>query len=521
MHTENVANNDLGTGRYLLHDEQESLDYNIIDPDGLVSGNVKLWYSTNGGSFVSKNMNLSNPSPSDPNSGGNFRTTICDTPWTPGTQISYYIEAIDNLGNHAYNPTTAAPTAGILRYRSVEILPTPGARILIVDDNNRGARDYSPCRQDTVTRTESDFYELALRSLGYEYMVSGGYDKYDVNSESSNQKINEPWGFWSASPAQPDSGVRQYDVILWTTGAGLNVNTVQDTTQTFIKQFVFHGGKVLISGDRIGENLAEPSVAKDPDFYGNLLGANYLGAHPGGLNRPDRMARVPSPPVGPEFVAGDTMHIFSGCDFIRPDMDKISLKTASLPAWSHPTRYLLYQDTSAPFDSVAGIYNFVTFTADTGKVVYLPWSLSALVNDYTVTCDPPSSTPFSDVGLGKFQGRGPVLRDIMRIFGMTTRTDVASMTGFANELKPASPNPFNPKTTIQYSLASRGRVSLSVFDVSGRRVTTLVDDVMDAGPHQVVWDGRNHSGHQVASGLYFMRMSAERFSATEKLTLLK
>jgi hypothetical protein len=352
-------------------------------------------------------------------------------------------------------------------------------------------------------------------------MTAGGFDKYDVSAAGSNQRINEPWGFWQASPATPDSGFRQYDIVLWTTGPAANVNTVQDTTQTFIKQFVFHGGKVLVSGDRIGNNLTNPAVAVDPDFYGNLLGAEYLGFHGSGLNDADRFPTAPSPDLGPIFAPGDSLHIFSGCDFLRPEMDKIRLKTTSLPPWSHPTRYLIYDDTTAPFDSVAAVYNFTTFTPDTGKVVYLPWSLSALADNYTITCDPAPSTPFEDVGLGRFQGRAQLMRDILGIFGETTVTDVPLSPQFFNALSPAQPNPFNPKTTIKFSLANQGPVTIAIFDVSGRRVRTLVDDVRGAGAHQAVWDGQNDSGHAVASGLYFARMETRGFNATEKLTLLK
>jgi flagellar hook assembly protein FlgD len=94
-------------------------------------------------------------------------------------------------------------------------------------------------------------------------------------------------------------------------------------------------------------------------------------------------------------------------------------------------------------------------------------------------------------------------------------------TQFANKLSPAQPNPFNPKTTIKFSLANQGQVTIEIFDVAGRRVRTLVDDVRGAGAHQAVWDGQNDSGHAVASGLYFARMETKGFSATEKLTLLK
>lgn len=84
------------------------------------------------------------------------------------------------------------------------------------------------------------------------------------------------------------------------------------------------------------------------------------------------------------------------------------------------------------------------------------------------------------------------------------------------------PNPFNPSTTIRYSIASRSRVQLKVFDVTGRLVTTLVDATKEAGPHEVSWRGRNAEGQQVASGVYFYRFTTDHgFAESRTMVLLK
>ncbi|MBN2414786.1 T9SS type A sorting domain-containing protein [bacterium] len=76
------------------------------------------------------------------------------------------------------------------------------------------------------------------------------------------------------------------------------------------------------------------------------------------------------------------------------------------------------------------------------------------------------------------------------------------------ELLPCYPNPFNPSTTITYTAAKPGRVILEVFDIRGRRVKVLVDEVMDAGQHEVVWRADDMHGQRVASGLYIARLRA-------------
>ena len=83
------------------------------------------------------------------------------------------------------------------------------------------------------------------------------------------------------------------------------------------------------------------------------------------------------------------------------------------------------------------------------------------------------------------------------------------------------PNPFNPKTTISFNLPVRGEVSLRVFDVRGRLVTTLVEEVREAGRHSVVWDGTDRSGVRAASGVYFYRLTTPEQTLQQKMTLVK
>ncbi len=83
------------------------------------------------------------------------------------------------------------------------------------------------------------------------------------------------------------------------------------------------------------------------------------------------------------------------------------------------------------------------------------------------------------------------------------------------------PNPFNPDTKISLALPKNAHVQLTVFNVLGQAVKTLVDQDMAAGTHEVTWDGRNSDGTQVSSGIYFYRISAGDFSATKKMMMLK
>ncbi len=88
-------------------------------------------------------------------------------------------------------------------------------------------------------------------------------------------------------------------------------------------------------------------------------------------------------------------------------------------------------------------------------------------------------------------------------------------------LRPACPNPFNPRTTLSFDLPAPARVSLSVCDVRGAVVRRLLDGTMTAGSHDLVWDGLDDSGRGVASGGYFARLVADGVVQTVPMALLR
>jgi hypothetical protein len=91
----------------------------------------------------------------------------------------------------------------------------------------------------------------------------------------------------------------------------------------------------------------------------------------------------------------------------------------------------------------------------------------------------------------------------------------------ADALESARPNPFAESTEIRFSLAESREVTLTIYDVSGRLVRTLVQENRPAGAHAVRWDGRSSQGEQVPAGVYFMRLEAGSLSHTEKIVALR
>ena len=105
---------------------------------------------------------------------------------------------------------------------------------------------------------------------------------------------------------------------------------------------------------------------------------------------------------------------------------------------------------------------------------------------------------------------------------MTYGTDVPDVAPMQHGLRQNVPNPFNPKTTIRYEVpAGGGHVTIEVYDVSGRLVTTLVDGLESEGEQSIMWDGTDANGEQMATGVYFYRMNAEGVESSKKMLLLK
>ncbi len=83
------------------------------------------------------------------------------------------------------------------------------------------------------------------------------------------------------------------------------------------------------------------------------------------------------------------------------------------------------------------------------------------------------------------------------------------------------PNPFNSTTMIQYDVANATRITMTIYNLLGQEVHTLLDGFMEAGSHSVYWDGRNSSGADLSTGIYIIQMQAEGRLFTGKSMLIR
>jgi len=89
------------------------------------------------------------------------------------------------------------------------------------------------------------------------------------------------------------------------------------------------------------------------------------------------------------------------------------------------------------------------------------------------------------------------------------------------ELGSNYPNPFNPVTTIPYSLSNKQKISLYIYDMKGNEVKKLVDEIQSAGYHEVIWNGKNNSGAEVNSGVYISLLKVDNLMMSNKMLFVK
>ena len=116
--------------------------------------------------------------------------------------------------------------------------------------------------------------------------------------------------------------------------------------------------------------------------------------------------------------------------------------------------------------------------------------------------------------------------DNVQIFNYPSRgisgvADPDQTTPLEFALRQNYPNPFNPTTRIEFTLPKAMNAELVVYDLTGRRVKTLVNEEKHAGQHFVQWDGTNSAGRSVSSGTYFYKLTAGSFTKVEKMMLVR
>jgi hypothetical protein len=271
----------------------------------------------------------------------------------------------------------------------------------------------------------------------------------------------------------PTAEIDLYSCVIWLTGNDATT-TLTPQDETDLANFLDGGGNLFISGQNIGEDIgANP-------FYANYLKASFIMG-----NADDNVLSGVS---GDEITDGINMVIQGGSGAGNADSeDKIS----PLPGADSIITY-----TNA-FGAGALKYDSGVF-----RVVYFAFPFEAIH------------------GAGAFASRDTVMSKVLDWFcasgvGVEEKDSAIRIPQSEFKLFQNLPNPFTNGTTFRFSLPEKSLVSLSIHDVAGRTVETLVNGELGSGIHEVEWNT------DVPSGIYFYRLNSGDFSATRKLIILR
>ena len=162
-------------------------------------------------------------------------------------------------------------------------------------------------------------------------------------------------------------------------------------------------------------------------------------------------------------------------------------------------------------DAVISVSNIATMSNEQGQ-----FSFDILSGNYTFTCE---AEGFETATIDDEVITGQQTYLDFQMEAITGTNDLPVLT---TKLYGNYPNPFNPTTTISFSVAQTSSfVNLEVFNIKGQKVKTLVDKILPAGNHTIVWNGEDENGKPVSSGVYFYKMKAGAYNSTKKMILLK
>ncbi len=211
-----------------------------------------------------------------------------------------------------------------------------------------------------------------------------------------------------------------------------------------------------------------------------------------------RVSTSPAP-VAPYFVPAETFYTFGGCPTIN-DFD--------IPGQTGNSR-IAYRYNDAATGPVASLSQVILNSQGTNARFYLSGFAFNFIRD-----DDTNGVP----------DYVKHLQEVLAWFGSPIGNPVGiEPILFANRLDNAYPNPFNPTTMIKYSIAEAGPVSLKIYNAAGQLVRTLVHEEQSPRPEgfTAVWNGLGNRGEEVASGVYFYKLTSTEFSQTKKMVLLK
>ncbi len=394
-----------------------------------------------------------------------------------GHALQYYFSAADVIGNSGTLPANA-PTE-IFQFK---LLPSANTQVLLAYS---GSQDYQ--------HVELPLYEARLQSLNINYDIFNWeeFDDYQFPTQYSTVLA------YASVGSQSPETLHFAQALMNFMGSG----TVENRKNVFFSS----DGWAFSQGGFPNSNVMKQLFNA---YFRSFYVATGLGGGTNGLAGPEVnnyqngtiLCRINSPigNVGSEYsVYANSPDCIFAYDAV-PDWYTDIAPYPEIGA----TNAFTFED--GPVDGYAYLrYGVCATSVDTPvyRAFYLSFDLSQINNT------------------AQNQALFAELMDWFEVQPSSV-TDNSSPV-MVNSLQGAFPNPFNPSTTLSFSLAKAQHTELAIYNLKGQKVKTLVSGELPSGNHSVVWNGRDDNNHSVGSGIYFVSLKAENYVETKKITLVK
>jgi hypothetical protein len=446
-----------------------------------------------------------------------YAVDLNDSLITRGWMVEYYFKAYDFSGASSTLPSRAGrvpwppPPDWHERLHWLlcpymfewTCLPTFASDVLFVDDfHGRG----------TICGNVEQYWMPSFKAV-----LTAKPDVYDVNNPSSSVS-NGP-----GSRAKNYQMTLAYQKVIWDSG-NLDECTISDgicdksnDCQMLVDWMAFseHRVGLWICGDDVAWDLTQSTATCPLTLMAAYCGVQWVGdvyAMTGVVNPGVCAIQDVCPHPNPMWHGtwGDSFCVFGGCPIIN-QFDVLQ-KVGDDACYALEYKPDCCEETMCSSTFIpplyAGVYN--VGVNDFGYPIRTMWFGFSFM--YVRECEPTVAMM-----------RNQVVRDVVAWMENDVNSNITEVDEVpaVNSLSQNFPNPFNPTTKIKFGLRAKGHVSIKIYDVAGRLVKTLVNEVREAGYHDVTWDGTNNRNTKVASGVYFYKMSTADYWKTNKMVLMR
>ncbi|MCD4817171.1 MAG: T9SS type A sorting domain-containing protein, partial [Candidatus Cloacimonetes bacterium] len=399
-----------------------------------------------------------------------------------GSTVNYYFEATDN--SEAQNSGTF-PQNAPYQYFTFKILPTEGVEVLLAHPGT------SPGYQD-YNGVEFPKYVMALDNSGVDYDIYN-FAEYESYSFPNSYKAI----FTYANSGDDDSlavAMMEY----------LDLGTETNPKNVF-----------MASDSWANDQHGTPNSNPSGKFFSAYIRSGYIPqTNPPFFGGSDGIG-------GPDiwdYSAGSIIGM-NGSPIGQPNVELITYSLSPDVIYNRSCPSWYADEVTNPDISSWGAFLFEdgphdgnAYSQGNGCGIWLD---NEIYKSFYTSFDISNFTNDDDINM--------LITDALDWFDIDgSGTDYPITSPIISTLGQNYPNPFNPTTKILFSTTnSTENTELSIYNIKGQKVITLVNEKLETGNHSVTWNGTDNSGKKVTSGIYFYKMKSGRYTATKKMILMK